>query len=294
MNKPIFAFFGGEPLAVPILNKLKKAGLVPTLIICNPDRPSGREHALTSPPAKDWAIAEGIEVFQPTTYKDDSAQLKLAATEWDLFVVVAYNFILPEWLIALPKKGIINVHPSMLPKLRGASPIRTAILLNIPEDIGVTIMQMDKEMDHGPILEQEQLQINSNNWPISGPKLDIILAKLGGDLLVDVIPAWLEDAIIPQEQEHEHASYCSKLSKADSELTIDPLHLPAGMPARKAWHTINAFAGIGDTFFIYAGKRIKITEAEMSNGGTLQILKVIPEGKKEISYPDFLKNYVSK
>ncbi len=291
MNTPIkFAFFGGEPLAVPVLNKLKSAGLTPTLIICNPDRPSGRGQKLTPPPVKVWAESEGIEVFQPETYKDEVAKQKLTAEDWDLFVVVAYNFILPEWLLKIPKHNVINVHPSLLPKLRGASPIRTAILNNAPEDVGVTIMLMDKEMDHGPILEQEQLFYNSSAWPVSGPLLDKKLASKGGQLLAEIIPEWIAGDIFPQEQNHNAASYCGRLQKSDSEIKINPLALPAGKAANAVWFTINAFAGIGDAFFVHNDKRVKIKEAELTLGGTLKILKVIPEGKKEISFTDYLNS----
>lgn len=285
-----FVFFGGEPLAVPVLNKLKENNLTPSLIVCNPDRKSGRGQKLTPPPVKVWAEKEGIEVFQPETYKDDSAKLKLSESDWDLFVVVAYNFILPLWLLEIPQKGVLNVHPSLLPKLRGASPIRTAIKDNLPDDVGVTVMLLDKEMDHGPILEQEQLQLDESNWPMSGDKLDRVLANLGGELLAEVIQAWMYDELLPQEQDHEMATYCSKLDKADSELNINPLKLPAGREATKILHTIYAFAGIGDTYFIHGGRRIKIKEAKLTDGGTLHIQRVVPEGKKEIDFNDFLKS----
>lgn len=288
MTKPLtFAFFGGEPLAVPVLGKLKAAGLMPSVTICNPDRPAGRGHILTPPPVKKWAEDEGISIFQPTTYKDDSVRAFFENQSWDLFVVVAYNFILPEWLLKLPKHGVINLHPSMLPRLRGASPIRTAILDNTPDAVGVTIMLMDKEMDHGPILEQEQYFISESEWPIAGPTLDAALAQRGGTLLAETIPAWVEGLLSPQEQEHEMATYCQKLTKEQSELTIDPFQLPAGEAGRHAWRVINAFAGISDAFFIYQGKRIKIKKAEFVSG-TLRILRVTPEGKKEVEFSDYL------
>lgn len=290
-NQIKFAYFGGEPLAVPILEELRKADLLPSLIVCNPDRPVGRTQELTPPPAKVWAQAHNIEVFQPTTYKDDSAKERLTQTDWDVFVVVAYNFILPQWLLDIPKRNVINVHPSLLPSLRGASPIRTAIKENLINDIGVTIMQMDELMDHGPILDQEQFVPNVGSWPLSGPTLDLFLAKMGGRLLAEVLPAWVADEISAQEQDHEAATYCGRLSKADSELKINPQKLPAGKYATICWHTIQAFAGIGGAWFIHNDKRVKITAAELTNGGSLRLLKVIPEGKTEINWADFLKVY---
>lgn len=293
MNPSIkFIYFGGEPLAVPVLEQLKEAGLIPSIIVCNPDRPTGRAQTLTPPPAKVWAETEGIEVFQPTTYKEESVREFLSQSNWDIFVVVAYNFILPQWLLDIPKHGVINVHPSLLPKLRGASPIRTAILENQPDDVGVTIMLMDELMDHGPILEQEQLRLTENNWPKSGPKLDLVLAKLGGKLLAEVLPAWIADELSPQEQDHDAATYCTRFEKSDSEVTLNPLALPGGVNAKKIWHAINAFAGIGDTYFIHNNVRVKIKLAELGKDGSLKLLRVIPEGKKEVDFSDYLNSLV--
>ncbi len=198
--------------------------------------------------------------------------------------------MLPEWLIKIPEKGVLNVHPSLLPKLRGASPIRTAIMENLPNEIGVTIMLMDEEMDHGAILEQVPLLLDETTWPMGGSKLDAILANTGGSLLADTMMAWQYDEILPQEQDHEIASYCSKLKKEDSELAINQLKLPAGKVATKILHTIYAFDGIGDTHFIYDDKRVKIKSARMTDGGTLQLLRVIPEGKKEIDFKDYIQS----
>ncbi len=288
-NKTInFVFFGGEPLAVPVLNKLKKVGLLPKLIVCNPDRPSGRGQKLTPPPVKIWAEAEKIEVFQPDTYRDEAVKLKLSTGDWDLFVVVAYNFILPEWLLTIPKHNVVNIHPSLLPKLRGASPIRTAILNNEPENIGITIMVMDKEMDHGDIIEQEPLFSSPSEWPVSGPELDSILANKGGKLLAEVIPQWVSGDLLPQEQNHDDATYCKRFEKANSELSINPHKLPAGKIAYEYWLTINAYAGIGDAFFIHNDKRIKVKKAEFTEGNSLKILRVVPEGKKETDFTDYL------
>lgn len=284
-----FIFFGGEPLAVPILDKLKSAGLTPSLIVCNPDRPSGRGHKLTPPPTKVWAEAAGIPIYQPASYKDEAVKDFFSTQTSHLFVVVAYNFILPDWLLKIPSHGVLNVHPSLLPKLRGASPIRTAILENQREDIGVSIILLDTEMDHGPILEQEQLILDDAEWPLSGIELDKRLADLGGELLAEAIPAWLAGELLPQEQDHESATYCGRLHKAQSEIRINPLALPTGRDAKKIWHTINAFAGIGDTFFMHNGLRIKLTQAKLDETGTLQPLRVIPEGKKEVAFADYLK-----
>jgi methionyl-tRNA formyltransferase len=284
-KKPRIAFFGGEPLGLPALQALCGAGLTPSLVVCNPDRPSGRGLALNPPPIKVWAEAQGIEVFQPTSYKNKEDLERLIATEWDLFVVVAYNFILPKWFLELPKHGVVNVHPSLLPKLRGASPIRTAILENRRDEVGVSIMLMDEKMDHGPLLTQTPLTLN--DWPISGSMLDDMLGQIGGEMLAQTIPKFLSGEITPMEQNHDEATYTKKFEKADSELIIDPTSLPTGDEAFKTLCKIMAYEGIGDTFFIDNGKRVKVKGADLSDGA-LTIFRVIPEGKKETDFSIYL------
>ena len=286
-NKPKIAFFGGEPLGLPALEALVRAGLTPTLVVCNPDRPSGRGQQLQSPRIKLWAQTQGIEVFQPTSYKDKEVLTRLTDSQWDLFVVVAYNFILPQWFLDLPKHGVVNVHPSLLPKLRGASPIRTAILENRRDEVGVSIMLMDEKMDHGPLLAQAPVSLNE--WPMSGPILDDVLALAGGEMLATTIKKLLSGNITPTEQNHEAATYTKKFEKADAELTLDPHNLPKGTEAFEALCKIHAFAGMSDCFFIDNGVRVKIKAATLE-GDSLTILRVIPEGKKEISFSDYLKN----
>lgn len=276
------AFFGGEPLGVPTLEKLHEAGITPQLIICNPDRPSGRGQKLTPPPVKNWAKLHGIEVFQPDSYKDKEKLSRILNEEWDLFVVVAYNFILPKWFLELPKKGVVNVHPSLLPKLRGASPIRTAILENTPDVVGVTVMLMDEKMDHGPILKQESF--TPPQWPITGPELDTLLANRGGELLAEAIPEWLGGMITPQEQNHDEATYCGRFTKDDARIELDPRNLPIGADATTALAKIFAFTGIGDAFFEYKGERVKIKQATLANDGSLCLLRVTPAGKSEMDF----------
>lgn len=311
MNDLTFVFFGGEPLGVPTLKELKQSGLLPSLIVCNPDRPAGRGHTLTPPPVKVWAQANDIPVWQPESIPKDRPTDLLSKNEIvqsiglfhstpppeqnavlesmnrllqaDLFVVVAYNKILPQWLIELPTYNTINVHPSLLPKLRGASPIRSAIIRNTPADIGVSIMLMDKAMDHGPLLAQQPMSIAPQAWPINGLELDTALAHQGGALLADTIPKYLAGSITPTEQAHEEATYCSRLDKSMAELTLDPYSLPTGEPAHEAYRTICAFAGIGNAWFMHEDVRYKITNAHLA-GERLVIDSVIPAGKPENAF----------
>jgi methionyl-tRNA formyltransferase len=161
---------------------------------------------------------------------------------------------------------------------------------NLPEEVGVTIMLLDEKMDHGPIIEQMPMIMSEENWPMAGPKLDLALAKMGGSLLAAVIPDWMDDAISPQEQDHDQATYCSRLDTARRELAIDPTKLPKGKLGKEILHTIYAFTGVGDTYFIHEGVRVKVKQAEFTDGGSLVINRVIPEGKKEIDFKDYLKS----
>jgi len=291
MSHPIsFAYFGGEPLGVPVLEELKNAGLMPGLIVANPDRPAGRKLALTPPPVKVWATEHSIPVFQPTSYKDKAALVPLLDGSFDVFVVVAYNHILPEWLIELPPHKTLNVHPSLLPQYRGANPIRTAILENNRDAIGVSIMRMDKEMDHGPIVAQLPITISDTKWPITGTELDAALAHAGGSLLGRTIPAWIKGTITPHEQDHSKATFTKKMSRQDGEIIFSITNPPTGIEAFQTLLKIRAYAGWPGTFFMHNNKRIKIIDAYIDSTDTLVLTEVVPEGKRPLPYAQFLQS----
>ena len=289
MEQIRFAYFGGEPLGVPVLEALKAAGYVPSLVVASPDRKSGRGQRLTPPPVKVWALAHNIPVIQPDSYTDPVLIPQLTAVEWNVFIVVAFNHILPKWLIELPKHKCLNVHPSLLPLLRGASPIRSAILRDMREEIGVSVMQLDTKMDHGPMVTQKRLEIAPEAWPIRGPELDETLARLGGDLLAACLPGYLSGDLEPQEQEHEYATYCGRFEKSDGELTLDPHNLPVDERAYETLLKIYAYMGSPGTFFIHNNKRIKINDAVIEDA-RLKILSVTPEGKSPQSFTDWTRS----
>lgn len=288
------AFFGTPDIAVTVLEELKACGISPELIVTNPDKPQGRKMILTPPPVKTWATDHDIPVFQPDTLRDGVATTELSQTDWDVFVVVAYGQIIPTEILDLPKHGVINVHPSLLPKLRGASPIRSAILADMREEIGVSIMLLDEKMDHGPILAQLPLPITAENWPLAGGELDTALARMGGALLADTLPKWIAGEIETTEQDHEAATFCAKIQKADGELTINPLALPKGAEAYAAYLKIAAYDGWPGTFF-YTKKgdadiRVSIAEAILNDCGDLQINRVVPAGKNEMTFESFVQS----
>lgn len=279
-----FAFFGTPDLAVTVLSVLEQNQLVPELVVTNPDAPVGRKQILTPSPVKLWAQARDIAVFQPLTLKDKTQLEPLITQTWDLFVVVAYGKLIPEWLINLPKHQTLNLHPSLLPKLRGASPIRSAIL-NDQQETGVTIMLLDAELDHGPILAQKPVPLPT--WPIKGRELDQVLATAGGELLSQTIPAWAAGEITPQAQNHTQATFCTKITKDLSELSIDPYHLPQDHEAYQTYLKICAFDVWPETFFMYQGRRIKIKAAHLDNNQNLVIDTIVPEGKNAIDFQTY-------
>jgi methionyl-tRNA formyltransferase len=285
-SHPKIAFFGTPQIAVWVLEELEKQGIVPALIVTNPDAPQGRKLILTPPPVKVWAAARNISVFQPTALRNEESVTTLAQGVFDLFIVAAYGKIIPQAILDIPKSGTLNVHPSLLPALRGASPIRSAILGDIRET-GVTIMCMDAELDHGPILAQERATIAPSEWPLRGHTLDELLARTGGRLLADIVPKWLAGSITPIEQDHTAATFCTKITKEMGEINL--AHDPYQNLLK-----IRAFDGWPGTYFFVEKQgreiRVKIVDAELNADRSLTITRVVPEGKKEMSYEDFLRN----
>ena len=279
------AFFGTPDIAVWALEELDDFGFTPQLIVTNPDRPQGRKMLLTPPPVKVWAQEHGVPIFQPESLTKPEDLSPLTSQAWDLFVVVAYGQIMPKWFIDLPKFGTLNLHPSLLPKLRGASPIRSAILNNM-QDVGVSIMLMDEKMDHGPLLAQMATPLPE---PVPGRKLDFTLAKQGGDLLADTIPKWIRGEIIPQEQDHTQATYSKKITKDMGELALDPFNLPQGEEAEHMLLKIYALDGNPGTFFMHNGIRVKINQAHLEEG-KLILDSVTPQNKKEMPFTNYLRS----
>lgn len=283
---PTFAFFGTPDIAVTALEEMKTFGYLPSLIVCNPDAPVGRKQVITPPPVKVWAEAHGIPVLQPTTLTVREELAPLTDTQFDFFVVLAYGKLIPEWLLTIPTHGTINAHPSLLPKLRGASPIRSTLLQDLSA-AGVTIMQMDAKLDHGPILAQQPVELH--DVPVPGRQLDTTLARISGDLLVDVMQKIPAGEVTPTPQDHQNATFCTKLTKDMAEVVLDPHQLPIGPAALTLYKKVCAFDGWPGVFFFYQNQRVKITSATYdTTSQTITIQSVIPAGKKETSWAHYL------
>lgn len=271
-NKKLnFVFFGGEPLSVPVLNKLYSNGIAPKLIICNRDMPSGRNLQITPPPTKLWAIEHNIPILQPEKLDDDFTE-KLKSLDCDFGVVVAYGKIIPKEIVNFTNLGLINIHPSLLPIYRGPSPI-VGVILNGDIETGVTIIKIDNEMDHGPILAQEKITLNGDEFV---EDLEKTLADLGGNLLVKILSKYAEGKIELEEQDHSRATFVKKMIKTDGEIKLND-------DAILNWRKFRAYHTWPRTFFFKDGKRIIITKARLENDKFI-IEKVIPEGGKEIDY----------
>ncbi|MSR71163.1 MAG: methionyl-tRNA formyltransferase [Candidatus Taylorbacteria bacterium] len=281
-TKHNIAFFGTPDRAVWTLDILHASGFTPAVIITQPDKPQGRKLVLTPPPAKVWAQEHNIPVLQPQKL-DEGFSAELLKYEIELSVVIAYGKIIPKSILDIPKHGTLNIHGSLLPKYRGASPIESAIL-NDDKDTGVSIILMDEQMDHGPIIAEEK--VSNVNWPPTADELAREIVSTGAKRLVSIIPDWILGKITPKTQEHDQATFTKKISKEDGHIDLqdDPY---------KNILKIQAYQGWPGTFFFSAknntNTRIKITQARFENS-KLIIEKVIPEGKKEMSYEEFTKN----
>lgn len=279
-KSPTFAFWGTSEFSVYILEALKAKGFLPTLIVSTTDKPQGRKLEIKPTHTKVWAEENNIPVYQPEKLNDE-AFAKMSETPWDLFIVASYGKIIPDRFLNIPKAKTLNVHPSLLPELRGPSPIDTAILLDI-KNTGVSIMHLDKEMDHGPILAQRDYTVAE--WP-KREELEKIMGAIGGELLADILPDWVQGNIEEKDQDHTKATYCKKVEKQDAllDLSQDPY---------ENFRKIQAYSGWPNAFYFIEqeGKKIRVVikDARFENG-ELIITRVVPEGKKEMDYQDFLR-----
>ncbi|MEK7538985.1 MAG: methionyl-tRNA formyltransferase [Patescibacteria group bacterium] len=288
LPNPRIAFWGTSRFSVFILEEMaRESNSLPALIITAPPKPKGRGLELAPSEVKVWADAHGIPTLEPKEIKSEDFLNSLKALgHWDMFVVASYGKIIPRAIIDLPTNGTLNVHPSLLPALRGPSPIQSAILEDAPigetHESGVTIMLIDEQVDHGAIVAQEKMTIP--NWPPRGSELEAILGKKGGELLVQTIPKWIAGSIAIRPQNHTLATFSKKISKQDAELDLND-------PATSL-RKIRAFDIWPRAYFVTERNgrpmRVVVTEAHLENEA-LVIDRVVPEGKRKMSYADFTR-----
>ncbi|MCX6022674.1 MAG: methionyl-tRNA formyltransferase [Chloroflexi bacterium] len=207
-------FMGSPDFAVPILERLADGPHEVVGVFTQPDRPAGRGRALAPSPVKRAAVARGLPVFQPERLRRGGGPDDLAALHPDLLVVAAYGLILPQRVLDMGTRGALNVHPSLLPRWRGASPIAGAVLAG-DEETGVSIMLMDAGMDTGPVLSQERTPILPGE---TTGQLTERLARQSADLLARTLDQWLAGALTPQPQDESRATLTRLIKKEDGEL----------------------------------------------------------------------------
>ncbi len=259
-----YAFFGTPEFAKIVLEELIAAGFPPSTVVCNPDKPLGRKKIITAPPTKILARKHEISVAQPETKE---AIPNFLGASFDFFVVAAYSKILPKYVIELPKLGVIGVHPSLLPKYRGATPIQSVILAGETET-GTSLFMIDEKVDHGPVLAEKSLPVENSDYRT----LENRLARLSGKLLAEILPDFVAGKIRPKPQNEDDATFTKKFSTEDGLVDLtkdDPL-----MIERKV-RALGAEPGVWTRR--EDGRRMKILRSEIVNG-QLKLIEIQYEG----------------
>jgi methionyl-tRNA formyltransferase len=300
-------FLGTPEFGAIILEGLVKNKFKPVLVIAGQDKPTGRKQTITPPPVKVTADKFSIPILQPQKIKDINSKIKNLCP--DLIICAAYGHIVPKEILDIPKYGCLNIHPSLLPKYRGASPIQTAIL-NGDNKTGLTVILMNEKMDQGPIVAQKELKSPISNK--SCEELSKNLAELGAELLIKTIPLWINGEIEPKTQDDSKATYTKILKKEDGRIEWKK-------PAKKIERQIRAFSSWPGSFCCWETtdnkrKLIKILEADIYScfgdkkigevfltedkklavqaGQNCLIVKELqPEGKNQMSSEEFLRGY---
>jgi methionyl-tRNA formyltransferase len=276
-------FFGTPHFVIPVLESLLKHFTV-VAVITAPDQKAGRKQLITPSPVKKFITADSVStpVLSPQTFDEDTKK-QLRAMQPDLFVVAAYGKILPEDVLFIPPFGAINVHPSLLPKYRGPTPVQTA-LLNGDTTTGVTIIKMDKEMDHGPILAMNSYSVHETD---TTETLLTHLFNLSAEMLPDILTNFTNGKIIPEAQDESKATYSQKIVKDDGRIDLE--NPPE---KRKLGNMIRAY-------YPWPTVWTKIDMKNPSSSASKQELriKLLPnnkvqmEGKNPVSLKDFVNGY---
>lgn len=273
MNKKVKILFFGTPIFVtPIVESLAQKFDLKGVVTA-PDQIIGRKKILTPSPVKVKAQELGIStILTPTKLKNDEFIELLKQLEVDLIVVAAYGKIIPQVILDLPKYGALNIHPSALPQYRGASPIQSA-LLNGDEETALTIIKMDAEMDHGPVVFQQLIAISEeDNLATLSKKMFLIAAKILATLIPDFIGGKLE----VKEQDHAKATFCKIINKEDGYFDIN------NPPSAEILERMaRAYYPWPNVWTKWSGKVVKFYPEG----------KVQMEGKNIVNFQDFLNGY---
>lgn len=252
-------FMGSPEFAIPALAGLAEQYEIAG-VITQPDKPAGRGRRLASPLIKVKAESLGIPVIQPVRLKNAEAYEQLAAWSPDLIVVAAYGQILQQNILNLPGFGCLNVHASLLPRWRGASPIQAAILHG-DQKSGVSIMRMEAGLDTGPVLAQRETGILPED---TGETLSGRLADMGASLLLEVLPDYLTGKLIPQAQDDALATYAKMIKKQEGELDFS-------LPGVELERKVRAFNPWPGAYLQWEGGRLKVHQARVAAASGLKV-----------------------
>ncbi len=269
-SNPRFVFFGTPDFAAVVLEELFAAGMAPVAVVTNPDRPFGRKKELAPPPVKKFVMASGneIPVLQPEKL-DDAFIAELKKVGAEVGVLAAYGKIVPRAVFDIFPKGIVVVHPSLLPKYRGATPIQSAILAG--EDLtGTTLFIMDEKVDHGPVLGSAQVPLlDMDMYATLADKL----AEVSAALLIETLPKYVQGEITPVPQSETGATYTKKFSSEDGYVDLEKDEPVV------VWRKVRALNPEPGVWTTKDGKRMKILDADLV-GGKLVLRKVQFDGGK--------------
>jgi methionyl-tRNA formyltransferase len=270
-SKARILFMGSPDFAVPALKRL--ALTYPIVgVVTQPDRPAGRGRELSSPPVKVAALELGLPVIQPEKLSQPGVFQQLSDWRPEVIVVAAFGQILRQNVLDLAPFGCINIHASLLPRWRGPAPIQACLLAGDPET-GVTIMKLDAGVDTGPSLNQRAIPILPED---TGGSLFDKLALLGGELLLDTLPGYLDGTILPQAQDDSRATYAKMIQKEDGLLDFS-------QPAENLAFRVRAFNPWPGTYFQVNGQNLKVLAAHAEQGSSQPGLRSLWNGKPAVS-----------
>lgn len=295
-------FMGTPDFAVDCLDILVENGHDVVGVFSQPDKPQGRKQIMTPPAVKARALELGLDVYQPVSFKDSEAAELLEKLAPELIVVVAYGKLIPQRVLDIPKYGCINVHASLLPKLRGAAPIQWSVI-NGEKETGVTTMQLDAGLDTGDILLVKKTEIEPNET--SGELFDK-LKVLGAELLIETINAILNGTLNPIKQDDSQSTYASmldkKLSPVDWTKTAQQVHdhIRGLEPWPVATTVINEKivklygSRLAGTYNKQAGEVVKADNELVvccGDGNAVSITQIQAQGKNKLNAADFLRGF---
>lgn len=297
-------FLGTPPFSLPALKALLEAKCDVVAVYTQPDRNVGRGQKLALSAVKEFALSRGLNVLQPDSLKSEDAVAQMRSLQPDVAVVAAYGKIIPGNVLDIPKHGFLNIHPSLLPRHRGATPIPSAILQG-DEITGVSIILLDAGMDSGPIVKQREMAIADDD---TAGSLSDKLSYLGADLLSEVLPLWLAGKIKAEPQDDSKATYTRILTKEDGRISWQH-------EATDIWRQVRALQPWPGSYTTWKGKNIKLLQVQplsleksveagriisipevTENGvaagcgkGVLSLVKVQMEGKREMFVDEFIR-----